>query len=80
MENPETLGILDTQDTRRRQAKQNTQHNMCWTTPYTRNKTKTNKPKNTTQYVGHHHTQDQRRRQTNQKTQHNMCWTPPHTR
>ena len=43
MDNPEKLGILDTQDTRRRQAKQNTQHNMCWKTPYTRQKTKTNK-------------------------------------
>jgi len=28
-----------------------TQHNMCWTPPYKIQKTKTNKTKNTTQYV-----------------------------
>jgi hypothetical protein len=39
------------QDTRRRQTKQKTQHNMCWTPPYTRHKAKTNKTKNTAQYV-----------------------------
>jgi flagellar biosynthesis component FlhA len=30
------IGQNQTQDTRRRQAKQKTQHNMCWTPPYTR--------------------------------------------
>ena len=39
------------QETRRRQIQQNTQHNMCWTPLYTRNKTKTNTTRNTTQYV-----------------------------
>ena len=32
-----------------RQTKQKTEHNMCWTPPYTRHKTKTNKTKNSTQ-------------------------------
>jgi hypothetical protein len=32
-----------TQDTRPRQTKQKTQHNMCWTPPYTRHKTKRSK-------------------------------------
>jgi hypothetical protein len=45
------VGRHHAQDERRRPTKQITQHNMCWTTPYTRKKTKTNKPKNTTQYV-----------------------------
>ena len=39
------------QETRRRQIQQTTQHNMCWTPLYTRNKTKTNTTNNTTQYV-----------------------------
>ena len=39
------------QETRRRQIQQNTQHNMCWTPLYTRNKTKTNTSNNITQYV-----------------------------
>ncbi len=43
------VGHNHTQDTRPRQTKQKTQHNMCWTQPYTRYKT--NKTKNTTQYV-----------------------------
>jgi len=30
MNNPEQLATLGTQYTRRRQAKQKTQHNMCW--------------------------------------------------
>ena len=45
------VGRHHTQDKRRRQTNQKTQHNMCWTPPHTRPKTKTNKPKNTTQYV-----------------------------
>jgi hypothetical protein len=45
------VGHHHTQDQRRRQAKQNTENNMCWTPPHTRPKTKTNKAKNTTQYV-----------------------------
>jgi hypothetical protein len=45
------VGHHHAQDKRRRQTKQITQHNMCWTPPYTRQKTKTNKTKNTTQYV-----------------------------
>ena len=39
------------QETRRRQIQQETQHNMCWTPLYTRNKTKTNTTRDTTQYV-----------------------------
>ena len=31
MDNQEKLATLGTQDTRRKQTKQNTQHNMCWT-------------------------------------------------
>ena len=49
-----TQYVLDdnhAQDKRRRQAKQKTQHNMCWTPPYTIQETKTNKAKNTIQYV-----------------------------
>ena len=45
------VGHRHTQDTRRRQTKQKTQHNMCWTPPYTGHKTKKNKTKNTPQYV-----------------------------
>jgi hypothetical protein len=51
MDNPEKLATLGTQDIRRRPTKQITHHNMCWTPPYTRHKTKTNKIENTTQYV-----------------------------
>jgi predicted membrane protein len=40
-----------TQEKRQRQTKQKTQHNMCLTPLYTREKMKTNKTKNTTQYV-----------------------------
>jgi hypothetical protein len=43
------VGHHHTQDTRQRQTKQKTEHNMCWTPPYTRHKTKTNKTKNSTQ-------------------------------
>ena len=53
---------------------------MCQTPPYTREKMKTNKTKNNTICVRHHHTQEKRQRQTKQKTQHNMCQTPPYTR
>jgi hypothetical protein len=45
------VGRHHTQEKRRRQIKQKTHHNMCWTTPYRRQKAKTNKAKNTTQYV-----------------------------
>jgi len=31
MDNPEKLATLGTQNIRRRQTKQKTQHNMCWT-------------------------------------------------
>jgi hypothetical protein len=34
MDNPEKLAKLGTDDTRRRQTKQNTQPNICWTTLY----------------------------------------------
>jgi len=34
MDNPDKLATLGTQDTRRRQTKQKTQHNMCWTPQY----------------------------------------------
>ena len=40
MDNSEKLATLATQDARRRQTKQKTLHNMCWTPPYTRHKTK----------------------------------------
>ena len=49
MDNTEKLATMGSQDTR--QIKQKTQHNMCWTSPYTRQKMMTNKTKNTTQYV-----------------------------
>jgi hypothetical protein len=34
MDNSEKLATQGTQDTRRRQTKQKTQHNMCWTPLY----------------------------------------------
>ena len=34
MDNPEKVATLGTQDTRRRQTKQKTQHNICWTPQY----------------------------------------------
>jgi hypothetical protein len=45
------VGHHHTQDKRGRQTNQKTQHNMCWTPPCTRQKTKTSKTKHTTQYV-----------------------------
>jgi hypothetical protein len=51
MDNPEKPAPLGTQDTKRRQTKQNPQHNICWTPPCTRHKTKASKTKCTTQYV-----------------------------
>jgi len=51
MDNPEKLATLCTQDTRRRQTKQKTQHNMHWTPQYTRWR---QKKTNTTIFVGHH--------------------------
>jgi hypothetical protein len=45
------VGHHHTQDTGWRQTKQKIQHNMCWTPSYTRHGMKTNKAKNTTQYV-----------------------------
>jgi hypothetical protein len=36
MDNPEKLATLDTHYIRRRQTKQKTQHNICWTPSYTR--------------------------------------------
>jgi uncharacterized protein YcbK (DUF882 family) len=45
------VGRHNTEDQRRRQTNQKTQHNMCWTPPCTRQKTKTSKTKHTTQYV-----------------------------
>jgi len=36
MDSPEKLAALGTQDTRRRQEKQKSQHNMCWTPSYTK--------------------------------------------
>jgi hypothetical protein len=45
------VGDHHAQDKRRRQTKQTTQHNMCWRSSCTRQKTKTSKTKNTTQYV-----------------------------
>ena len=45
------VGRHHTEDKRRRQTKQKTQHNMCWTPPFTRQKRKTSKIKHTIQYV-----------------------------
>jgi alpha-D-ribose 1-methylphosphonate 5-triphosphate synthase subunit PhnG len=67
------------------QGEDKTNHNMCWTPPYTRRRQNTPqyvldttmhkaKTKHTTICVGHHHAQGE------DKTNHNMCWTPPYTR
>jgi hypothetical protein len=51
--------IYKTQDEDKQNKK--TQHNICWTPPYTRHKMKTNKTKkHNTIYAGYHHTQDTR--------------------
>ena len=55
MDNPWKLATLGTQDTGRRQTKQNTQHNMYWTSPYTRQRQ--TKQKHNTICLGHHYTQ-----------------------
>ena len=55
---------------------------MCWTTPYTIQKTKTNKPKNTKQYVWDtitHKKKDEDKKNP-KKPQHNMLWTTPYRR
>ena len=65
MDNPEKLATW----THKTQDKQKTQHNMCWTTLYTRNKTK-----NTTQYVLDNTIHKTKTNKT--ITQHNICWTP----
>jgi hypothetical protein len=52
-----SVGHHHSQDKRRRQTKQKTQHNICWTTPYTMQKTTTNKPKTSTQCDGHYYAQ-----------------------
>ena len=46
LDNPAKVTTLSTQD----EDKQKTQHNMCWTPPYTRRRQQTNQ-KHTTQYV-----------------------------
>jgi hypothetical protein len=45
------VGHNHTQDTGRRQARQITQHYMCWTPLCARHRTTTNKTNNTTLYV-----------------------------
>jgi hypothetical protein len=45
----------------------NTQHNVCWTSPYKRLKTKTNRTTNNKIYAGHLHNQDEDK----QKNKHN---------
>ena len=70
MDNLEKLGTLGTQaQEENKQSKK--QSNMCWTSPYTRHKTNTNKTKNTTQYLLDttiHNTQDEDK-QTKNTTQ-----------
>ena len=52
--NQEKLATLGTQDTRRRQTKQNTQHIMCLTPLYTWHKTKTNEKMEGTHFIHMH--------------------------
>jgi hypothetical protein len=75
------FGILcqhnHTQDTRRRKTKQKTHPNMCWTQPYTGHKTKTNKTKNTPQYVLDttiHRTQDEDKQNKKHTTICDILW------
>jgi hypothetical protein len=52
MENPEKLATLGTQNTRRRQTKQTTQHNMCWTQLLATNTNNVNKTRALLQTTG----------------------------
>ena len=52
MENPEKLATLGTQNTRRRQTKQKTQHNMCWTPLSATNTNNVNKTRALLQTTG----------------------------
>jgi hypothetical protein len=52
MENPEKLATLGTQNTRRRQTKQKTQHNMCWTPLFATNTNNVNKTRALLQTTG----------------------------
>jgi hypothetical protein len=61
-----------------RQIQQNTQHNMCWTPLFTRNKTNTTKTQHNMCWTPLY-TRNKTKTNTT-KTQHNMCWTPLYTR
>ena len=54
------------QDTRRRQTKHKTQHNMCWT--HHAQDTRRRQIKHNTICVGHNYAQDTRRRKTKHNT------------
>jgi len=64
MHNTICVGHNHIQDTRRRQTKQNAQHNMCWTPPCTRQKTEASKIKCTTDTTIHK-TQDEGKQNKN---------------
>ena len=69
------VGSHHAQDKRRRQTNQKEQYNMCWTPLHPRPKTKTNKAKNTTQYVLDttiHKTQDKDKKTIKKTPQHHM--------
>ena len=73
------VGNHHTKDSRRRQTKQKTQHNMCWKPPYKRLKTKT-ETKNIAQYVLEttiQKTQDEDRRNKKHST---ICVGNHHTK